>query len=40
MVTQRSVRDRFKLLSDKYKKKINAEERGSGISPAMTELDQ
>ena len=39
VVTQRSVRDRFKLLSDKYKKKINAEERGSGISPEMTELD-
>ena len=38
-VTQRSVRDRFKLLSEKFKRKITAEERESGISPEISELD-
>jgi hypothetical protein len=38
-VSQRSVRDRFNRLADKFKKKIVAEERGSGISPEMSELD-
>lgn len=38
-VTQRSVRDRFSLLTKKYKKKIAAEEKASGISPNETELD-
>ena len=39
IVGQRSVRDRFKLLRDKFKRKIAVEERGSGISPEMSELD-
>ena len=39
VVSQRSVHDRFKLLADKFKKKMNAEDRGSGISPEMSELD-
>ncbi len=38
-VSQRSVRDRFNRLADKFKKKIVAEERGSGISPEMSDLD-
>ena len=38
-VAQRSVRDRFKLLVDKFKKRMASEERGSGISPEMSELE-
>ena len=38
-VTQRAVRDRFKLIGEKFKKKIAAEERASGIDPEMSELD-
>ena len=38
VVSQRSVRDRFKLLADKIKKKMNAEDRGSGMSPEISEL--
>ena len=39
MVVQRSVRDRFKLLRQKFKKRMTAEERVTGISPEMSELD-
>lgn len=39
-VTQRSVRDRFSLLTKKYKRKFAAEEKASGISPDETELDK
>ena len=39
MVVQRSVRDRFKLLREKFKKRMTAEERDTGISPEMSELD-
>ena len=38
-VTQRSVRERFNLLGDKYKTKIRGEENASGFSPDITELD-
>ena len=38
-VTQRAVRDRFKLIGENFKKKIAAEERASGIDPKMSELD-
>ena len=39
-VTQRSIRDRYLLLERRYKRKVAEEERGSGISPEHTELDQ
>ena len=38
--TSRSVRDRFKLLEGRYKKKMNDERRQSGIDvPEMSEID-
>ena len=37
---KRAVRDRYALLSRKYKKKMTEEERGSGISPEMSEIDK
>ena len=37
-VTKRAVRDRYGIISDKYKKKIRAEERASGIQVDETEL--
>ena len=36
---KRAVRDRYALLSRKYKTKIKEEERASGISPEMSEID-
>ena len=36
---KRSVRDRFGLLRSKYDKKIEDEEKASGISPEPTEVD-
>ena len=39
VIVQRSVRDRFKLLREKFKKRMTAEERATGISPEMSELD-
>lgn len=38
-VDQRAVRDRYNLLSQKYKKKMKEEERASGISPDPTEVE-
>ena len=38
-VNKRSVRERFNLLAEKYKTKIRNEEKASGISPEITELD-
>lgn len=38
-VNARSVRDHLNSLLEHFKKKINAEERASGISPEETELD-
>ena len=38
-VTQRAVRVRFKLLSERFKKKMAAEEGASGINPEGSELD-
>ncbi|XP_068760417.1 mRNA export factor GLE1-like [Montipora capricornis] len=37
---KRAVRDRYALLSRKYKKKMTTEERASGISPEMSEIDK
>ena len=37
---KRAVRDRYALLSRKYKKKMTEEERASGISPEMSEIDK
>lgn len=39
-VSQRSVRDRFKTISDNFKRRIREEESASGITPDYTELDQ
>ena len=39
-VTKRSVRDHLNILIKRYRKKMNAEERSSGVSPEPTELDQ
>ena len=39
-VTKRSVRDHLNILIKKYKKKMTAEERSTGVSPELTELDQ
>ncbi|CAH3044412.1 unnamed protein product [Pocillopora meandrina] len=36
----RAVRDRYQLLSKKFKNKMAEEERASGISPEMTETDK
>ena len=38
-VTQYAVRDRFKLLSEKFKKKMAAKAGASGINPKVSELD-
>lgn len=38
-VNQRSVRDRYTLLERKHKKKVQDEERASGISPEESQLD-
>ena len=38
--TQRSVRDRYRLLERQYKKKINEEDRASRISPEVTKINQ
>ena len=38
-VNKRSVKERFNLLAEKYKTKIRNEEKASGISPEITELD-
>ena len=37
---KRAVRDRYALLSRKYKKKMTEEKRASGISPEMSEIDK
>ena len=39
-VNQKSVRDRYRLLLDKHKKKMRAQEGSSGSSVDETELDQ
>ena len=39
IVTQKSLRDRLKLLTQKHKQKMRSEERASGIDPEMTEID-
>ena len=36
---KRAVRERFTLLAEKFKKKMKAEEKASGIDTEMTELD-
>ena len=38
-VSQRSVRDRYNLLASNYTKRQRDEERASGISPEVTEVD-
>ena len=38
-VSQRSVRERFALIQDKYRRKNSKDERSSGTSIVMTELD-
>lgn len=40
LVTKRSVRDHLNILITRYKKKINSEERSTGVSPEPLELDQ
>ena len=39
-VTSRSVRDRYALLVKKYKAKWSKEDKASGISPDLTEIDE
>ncbi len=39
-VTQRSVRDHYTLLERKHKKKVQEEERASGICPEESQLDR
>ena len=39
-VTKRSVRDHLTILIKRYREKMNAEERSTGVSPEPTELDQ
>ena len=39
-LTPRSVRDRYALIVKKFKSKQNEENKASGISPEMTELDE
>ena len=39
-VTKRSVRDHFNTLSTNYKKRMRDEEKASGISPEITEVDE
>ena len=38
-VSKRAVRERFTLLSEKFKKKMKAKEKASGIDTEMTELE-
>ena len=38
-INQRSVRDRFQYLYQKRKSKNREEERASGISPEITDID-
>ena len=38
-VTVRAVRDRYSLLSKKFRKRMASEQKASGISPEMSELD-
>ena len=38
-VSKRAVRERFTLLAEKFKKKMKAEEKASGIDTEMSELD-
>ena len=38
-VTVRAVRDRYSLLSKKFRKQMASEQKASGISPEMSELD-
>ena len=40
LVTKRSVRDHLKILIKRYRKKMNAEERSTGVSLEPIELDQ
>ena len=40
LCNKRAVRDRYQLLSKKFKNKMAEEERASGISPEMTETDK
>ena len=39
IVTQKPLRDRLKLLTQKHKQKMRSEERASGIDPEITEID-
>ena len=39
IVTQKSLRDHLKLLTQRHKQKMRSEERASGIDPEMTEMD-
>ena len=39
-VTKRSVRDHLNIVIKRYRKKMNTEERSTGVSPEPTELDQ
>lgn len=38
-VTVRSIRDRYTLLATKFRKRMTSEQKASGISPEMSELD-
>ena len=35
----RSIRDRYSLLAKKFRKRMTSEQKASGISPEMSELD-
>ena len=39
-VSQRSVRDRFNVLKNNFAKRQREEERASGISPEISEVDE
>ena len=39
IVTQKSLIDRLKLLTQKHKQKMRSEERASGIDPEITEIN-
>ena len=38
-VSKRAVRDRYAVITSKYRKKIRSEERASGIGPEQSKLD-
>ena len=38
-VSVRSIRDRYSLLAKKFRKRMTSEQKASGISPKMSELD-